>query len=81
MVPVNIASMAATLVMLHLFFCKDILAAYDLTKLKMPWEAISDMRTFKTSWLVLLMLLAGFFGLVPLGGPVNQVAAVAAFIL
>jgi arsenical pump membrane protein len=47
----------------------------------MPWEAISDMRTFKTSWLVLLMLLAGFFGLVPLGGPVNQVAAVAAFIL
>ncbi|WP_336703090.1 arsenic transporter [Pantoea dispersa] len=81
MVPVNIASVAATLVMLHLFFRKDIPATYDLVKLKTPREAIRDMRTFKTGWLVLLLLLAGFFGLEPLGVPVSLVAAVAAFIL
>lgn len=81
MVPVNIASVVATLVMLHLFFRKDIPATYDLAKLKTPREAIRDMRTFKTGWLVLLLLLAGFFGLEPLGVPVSLVAAVAAFIL
>ena len=79
--PVNIASVAATLVMLHLFFRKDIPATYELAKLKTPREAIRDMRTFKTGWLVLLLLLAGFFGLEPLGVPVSLVAAVAAFIL
>ncbi|MCJ7294672.1 arsenic transporter [Klebsiella pneumoniae] len=81
MVPVNIASVAATLAMLHLFFRKDIPATYDLTKLKKPQEAIRDMRTFKTGWLVLLLLLTVFFGLEPLGVPVSLVAAVAAFIL
>lgn len=81
MVPVNIASVAATLVMLHLFFRKDLPVTYDLAKLKVPREAIRDMRTFKAGWLVLLLLLAGFFGLEPLGVPVSLVAAVAAFIL
>jgi len=81
MVPVNIASVAATLVMLHLFFRKDIPADYDLTKLKAPREAIRDLRTFKTGWVVLLLLLIGFFALEPLGVPVSLVAAVAAFIL
>lgn len=81
MVPVNIASVAATLVMLHLFFRKDIPATYDLEKLKAPRDAIRDMRTFRTGWLVLLLLLAGFFGLEPLGVPVSLVAAGAALIL
>ncbi len=60
MVPVNIASVAATLVMLHLFFRKDLPVTYDLAKLKVPREAIRDMRTFKAGWLVLLLLLAVF---------------------
>ncbi|MEB8638928.1 arsenic transporter [Cronobacter muytjensii] len=81
MMPVNIASVAATLVMLHLFFRKDLPVTYDLAKLKVPREAIRDMRTFKAGWLVLLLLLAGFFALEPLGVPVSLVAAVAAFIL
>ncbi|MDF2786891.1 MAG: arsenic transporter [Pantoea eucrina] len=81
MVPVNMASVVATLVMLHLFFHKDIPAGYDLTKLKMPRDAIRDRRTFKTGWLVLILLLAGFLALEPLGVPVSLVAAAAAFIL
>ena len=43
-----------------IFFRKDIPADYDLTKLKAPREAIRDLRTFKTGWVVLLLLLIGF---------------------
>ncbi|CNI31857.1 arsenic transporter [Yersinia mollaretii] len=81
MVPVDIAAIIATLVMLHLFFRKDIPATYDVSKLKHPREAIRDMRTFKTGWAVLALLLVGFFVLEPLGVPVSAVAAVAALIL
>ncbi|CQD39206.1 arsenic transporter [Yersinia mollaretii] len=81
MVPVDIAAIIATLVMLHLFFRKDIPATYDVSKLKHPREAIRDVRTFKTGWAVLALLLVGFFVLEPLGVPVSAVAAVAALIL
>jgi arsenical pump membrane protein len=60
MVPVNIASIAATLVMLHLFFRRHP-GHYDLAKLKAPREAIRDARTFKAGWVVLVLLLVGFF--------------------
>ncbi|PVZ84321.1 arsenical efflux pump membrane protein ArsB [Serratia sp. S1B] len=81
MVPVNLAAIAATLVMLHLFFRKEIPAVYDLSLLKAPKEAIRDLNTFKTGWLVLALLLVGFFALEPLGVPVSLVAAVGALIL
>ncbi|MCW5069900.1 arsenic transporter [Enterobacter chengduensis] len=81
MVPVNLAAIAATLVMLHLFFRKDIPAVYDVSLLKEPKDAIRDMNTFKTGWLVLVLLLVGFFGLEPLGVPVSLVAAAGALLL
>ncbi len=81
MVPVDIAAIVATLITLHLFFRKDIPKTYDVARLRRPRDAISDMRTFKTGWLVLILLLVGFFALEPLGIPVSAVAAVAAFIL
>jgi arsenical pump membrane protein len=40
MVPVDIAAIAATLVMLHLFFRRDIPATYDVALLKAPASAI-----------------------------------------
>lgn len=81
MVPVNIAAIIATLVMLHLFFRKDIPRSYDLTHLKAPATAIRDKATFRAAWLVLLLLLVGFFVLEPLGIPVSATAAVGALIL
>ncbi|MBF6303200.1 hypothetical protein IU459_37815, partial [Nocardia amamiensis] len=56
-------------------------ATYDLAKLKAPREAIRDARTFRTGWIVLILLLVGFFALEPLGVPVSLVAAVAACVL
>ncbi|EJY8354783.1 arsenic transporter [Cronobacter sakazakii] len=81
MVPVNLTSVAASLVMLHLFFRKGIPATYDREKISAPQTAIRDRRTFMTGWLVLVLLLVGFFALEPLGVPVSLVAAVAAALL
>ncbi len=81
MVPVDIAAIVATLVMLHLFFRNDIPPDYDLSLLKAPAKAIKDPATFRTGWIVLLLLLIGFFVLEPLGIPVSAIAAVGAVIL
>ncbi|WP_272681230.1 arsenic transporter [Providencia sp. PROV129] len=81
MVPVDIAAIVATLVMLHWFFRKDIPKQYDVTKLSEPTLAIKDMTTFKAGWLVLVLLLVGFFVLEPLGIPVSAIAAIGALIL
>ena len=81
MVPVNLAAIAATLVMLYLFFRRDIPASYDVSLLKMPASAIKDPATFRAGWIVLLFLLVGFFVLEPLGIPVSAIAAVGAAVL
>ena len=81
MVPVNVAAILASLVTLHLFFRKEIPIDYDDSKLKAPHQAIRDHKTFVMGWVVLAMLLIGFFALEPLGVPVSLVAAVAALVL
>lgn len=81
MVPVNIASVLASLVVLMLYFRLGIPATYDVAQLKPPSEAIKDPATFRAGWVVLALLLIGFFGLEPLGVPVSAVAAVGAALL
>ena len=81
MVPVDIAAIVATLVMLHLYFRKDIPQNYDMALLKSPAEAIKDPATFKTGWVVLLLLLVGFFVLEPLGIPVSAIAALGMYLV
>lgn len=81
MVPVNLAAITATLVMLHLFFRRDIPARYDVSLLRIPASAIKDPETFRAGWVVLLLLLVGFFVLEPLGIPVSAIAAVGATVL
>ncbi|WP_253252222.1 ArsB/NhaD family transporter, partial [Comamonas thiooxydans] len=81
MVPVNIASVLASLGVLLLFFRRDIPATYDVAQLKQPSAAIKDVATFQAGWVVLVLLLVGFFALEPLGVPVSAVAAVGAAIL
>ncbi|WP_230782526.1 arsenic transporter [Sphingomonas sp. Leaf37] len=81
MVPVDLASIAATLVALLLFFRRDIPVSYDVAQLRAPGDAIRDRATFKAGWVVLVLLLAGFFLLEPLGVPVSAVAAAGAVLL
>ena len=81
MVPVNAVAVIATLVALMWFFRKDIPQDYDVSQLKRPGAAIRDMATFKAGWLVLALLLIGFFWLESLGVPISAVAAVGAALL
>ncbi|RIV82327.1 arsenic transporter [Aurantiacibacter xanthus] len=81
MVPVDLAAIAATLAALMLFFRKDIPARYDASQLRAPVEAIHDHATFRAGWLVLALLLVGFFVLDPLGVPISAVAAIGALVL
>lgn len=81
MVPVDLAAIAATLSVLMLFFRRDIPATYDVAALRAPREAIRDAATFRAGWIVLALLLLGFFLLEPLGVPVSAVAAAGAILL
>ncbi|AVO55926.1 arsenic transporter [Ectopseudomonas mendocina] len=81
MVPVNLASVAATLLVLFLFFRRDLPAQYALDALPEPASAIRDRATFVVGGWTLLGLLLGLFALEPLGIPVSAVAAVCALLL
>ena len=81
MVPVGLAAVAASLAMLMLYFRREIPATYDAAQLKAPAQAIRDRATFRAGWVVLALLLVGFFGLEPLGVPVSAVAAFCAVLL
>ncbi|WP_338747018.1 arsenic transporter [Pseudomonas putida] len=81
MVPVNFASVAATLLVLFVFFRRDIPRQYTVAALKTPSEAIHDRATFNVGGWVLLVMLIGLFALEPLGIPISAVAATCAAIL
>ncbi|WP_256545930.1 ArsB/NhaD family transporter, partial [Pseudomonas sp. AU11447] len=81
MLPVSLASIAATLLVLFLYFRRDIPRQYALHALKEPKAAIHDRATFIVGWWTLLALLVGLFALEPLGIPVSAVAAACAALL
>jgi arsenical pump membrane protein len=81
MLPVNLVAVAATLLMLWLFYRRDIPALFDAGQLREPALAIRDRATFRAGWWVLAILLVALFALEPLGVPVSLVSAIAAVIL
>lgn len=81
MVPVSLVSVAATLLVLFVYFRKDLPRCYTLDALQEPKAAIRDHATFVVGGWTLLILLIGLFALEPLGIPVSAVAAVCAVIL
>ncbi|MBX9894979.1 MAG: arsenic transporter [Nitrosomonas sp.] len=81
MIPVNIASVVGSLSVLFLYFRRSIPASYDVSQLKAPNEAIRDLATFRAGWVLLALLLIGFFGLESQGVPISLVAAAGSLIL
>ncbi len=81
MVPVDLVAIAASLAMLMVFFRRNIPRHYEVDQLRRPGDAIRDRTTFRVGWLVLVLLLVGFFGLEPLGVPVSAVAGGAMLML
>jgi len=81
MIPVGLVSVLASLAVLMLYFRRSIPAAYDVTALRRPADAITDPLTFRAGWAVLVLLLVGYFGADPAGVPLSVVAGAGALIL
>ncbi|PLC54273.1 arsenical efflux pump membrane protein ArsB [Pollutimonas nitritireducens] len=81
MIPVNVVAVAATLLVLMLYFRRSIPIRYDDGLLKEPKTAIRDLATFRAGWIVLGLLLIGFFTLEGVGIPVSAIAALGAVAL
>ena len=81
MVPVNLVSVLASLVVLYGFYRKDIPNAYALEWVDEPNSAITDKATFTTGWVVLAALLFGFFVFEPMGVPISVIAGLGSLVL
>lgn len=76
----NLFALAASILVLFLFFRRSIPKEYDSANLKRPADAIKDKRMFRLSWVVLAVLLAAYLSSEFLRIPVSIVAGIAAIV-
>ena len=81
MVPVNLASVAATLLVLWLWFRRDIPVRYAVAELELPRQAIRDRALFRAACPLLALLMVAYFVTGPLGVPIALVTGAAALVL
>jgi arsenical pump membrane protein len=81
MVPVNFVSLAATLLVLWLYYRRDIPDAYRVDDLEEPRHAIRDMAVFRAAFPLLAVLLVAYFVTAQYGVPIAFVTGAAALVL
>src|SRR5690606_21620474 len=80
MVVPNFFSIGASMLVLYLYFRKSIPKQFDASALKTPASAIKDLIMFRLAWVVLAILLVGYFISGPLEIPVSLIAGAVAVI-
>lgn len=80
MVVPNLFSLCASMLVLYLFFRKDIPEKYNPNDLSDPSSAIAHQGMFKASWIILAILLVGYILTELLRIPVSSVAGVIAIV-
>ncbi len=78
MVPVDVVALAASLVVLYAYYHRALPKTVETQRLPDPHSAIKDMRVFKAAWVVLFLLVAGYFASQFLHWPVAIFAGAAA---
>lgn len=81
MIPVGIVSVLASLGMLLVYFGRSIPKRYDVVALTRPEDAIKDRATFRAGWVVLAVLLVGYFVADRIGVPLAAVAGFGAVVI
>ncbi len=81
MIPVDIISILATLLVLGLYFRKDIPKRYSIERIDAPASAIRDQQVFRAAFPVLTVLLIALFVTARWHIPISIIMGVAALIL
>ena len=81
MVPVDLVALAATLLVLVVYFRRDIPLQYDMARLDTPASAIKDALVFRWTFPTLAILLISYFVTAAYGVPVSLVTGLAALLM
>ncbi|MBC1722191.1 arsenic transporter [Listeria seeligeri] len=76
----TIFSLVASILILYLYFRKALPRRYDDSELKKPESALKDKKMFYISWIILIILVVGYFLSSFLDIPVSFTALIVAFV-